>query len=161
MKQYSLQDANSTFDNFFNAEGILDEDEEKFFNEHFPNPLNNAYKVLGISSKATFDEIKSAYRKLALKYHPKANPGNEEAHNKFVEVNGAYNAICDEIRRENYDNVLFGSMVPVKAHSIFDDFFGNRWESLEDDFKPILHSKWSRSLDKEMVDEKDEDIKEG
>ena len=161
MKQYSLEDAHSTFDRFFNEEGILDEDEEKFFSEHFPNPLNNAYKVLGVSKRADFEEIKKAYRKLALKYHPKANPGSEEAHKKFVEVNEAYNAICDEVRRENYDNILFGSMVPVKAHSIFDDFFGNRWNSLEDDFKPLFHSKWSRDLDKMMIDEKDEDMKEG
>ena len=55
--------------------------------------------MLGVSRKATFDEIKNAYRKLALKYHPKANPGSEEAHNKFVEVNQAYNAICDEVKR--------------------------------------------------------------
>ena len=52
-------------------------------------------------------------------------------------------------------------MVPVRAHSIFDDFFGNRWGSIEDDFKPMLHSKWSRDLDKMMLDEKDEDLKEG
>ena len=52
-------------------------------------------------------------------------------------------------------------MVPVKAHSIVDDFFGNRWNSLEDDFKPLFHSKWSRDLDKMMIDEKDEDMKEG
>ena len=55
MKQYSLEDAHSTFDRFFNEEGILDEDEEKFFSEHFPNPLNNAYKVLGVSKRADFD----------------------------------------------------------------------------------------------------------
>ena len=78
---------------------MMEEEQEKFFNEHYPNPLNNAYKVLGVPKNASFDEIKKAYRKLALKYHPKANPGNEEAHNKFVEVNQAYNTLCDEVRR--------------------------------------------------------------
>lgn len=52
------------------------EEEEKFFNQHYPNPLNNYYNVLGISKNATLDEIKAAYRKLAIQYHPKNNPGN-------------------------------------------------------------------------------------
>jgi molecular chaperone DnaJ len=41
------------------------------------------------------DNIKAAYRKLALKYHPKNNPGNEEAHKNFVQVNQAYYTLCD------------------------------------------------------------------
>ena len=45
------------------------------------------------------DEIKKAYRKLALKYHPKNNPENETAQKRFVEVNEAYNALNSEIRR--------------------------------------------------------------
>ena len=52
-------------------------------------------------------------------------------------------------------------MVPVRAHNIFDDFFGNKWSVLEDDFKPQLHSKWSRDLDKMMLDEKEENMNEG
>ena len=52
-------------------------------------------------------------------------------------------------------------MVPVRAHNIFDDFFGNRWMSLEDDFKPLFHNKWSKDLDKMMIDEKDENINDG
>ena len=94
-KHYSLEDAHSTFSRFFNQEGITNEEEEKFFNEHYPDPMNNYYKVLGLNKNATMDQIKEAYRKLALQYHPKANPGNEEAHQKFVEVNKAYNALCD------------------------------------------------------------------
>ena len=156
MKKYSLEDANSTFNRFFDEEGLVDEAEEVFFNEHFPNPLSNAYKVLGVSKKADFNEIKNAYRKLALKYHPKSNPKNEEAHAKFVEINSAYNAICDEVRRENYDNLVFGEMVPVRAHSIFDDYFGNRWANMEEEFRPQFHSKWSRDLDKLMIDENTE-----
>lgn len=73
-----------------------------------------------------------------------------------MEVNQAYNAICDEVRRENYDNLLFGEMVPVRAHSIFDDFFGSKWNSLEEDFKPLFHKKWSRDIDNMMLDEGDE-----
>jgi curved DNA-binding protein CbpA len=57
--------------------------------------LNNYYKVLGVSKTATLDDIKAAYRKLALKYHPKNNPNDEGAHTKFVEVNEAYNALSN------------------------------------------------------------------
>lgn len=102
--------------------------------------------------------MREAYRKLALKYHPKANTGSEEANTKFIEVNQAYNAICDEFRRENYDNWVFGEMVPVRAHSIFDDFFGNRWSVLDDDFRPHFHNRWTRDLDKMMLDERDEPL---
>lgn len=57
--------------------------------------MNNYYKVLGLSKNATFDDIKNAYRKLSIKYHPKNNPNDETAHNKFIEVNEAFNALSD------------------------------------------------------------------
>lgn len=129
-KEYSLLDANSTFERFFNEHGLVDEEEEKFFNQHYPNPLSNYYNILGVPRTATLEEIKAAYRKLALKYHPKNNPNDETAHAKFVEVNEAFNALSSELKRENYDNIVFGEMVPVRAHNIFDDFFGNRLFSL-------------------------------
>jgi curved DNA-binding protein CbpA len=77
IKQYSLEDAHSTFDRFFNEHGIIDEEEEKFFNENYPSPLSNYYKVLGVPKAATLDDIKKAYRKLAIQYHPKTNLGNQ------------------------------------------------------------------------------------
>jgi curved DNA-binding protein CbpA len=73
------------------------------------------------------DEIKKAYRKLALKYHPKNNSENETAQKRFVEVNEAYNALNSEIRRQNYDNILYREMVPTRAHNIFEDFMGDRF----------------------------------
>lgn len=90
---------------------------------------------------------------MALQYHPKNNPGNEEAHKKFIEVNQAYNGLCDEFKRKNYDSLVFGSMVPMRAHSIFDDFFGSKWLSIDDDgFRPLFHSRWSKKLDNLMLD---------
>lgn len=47
-------------------------------------------------------------------------------------------------------------MVPVKAHDIFEDFFGNRWSALDETFKPLFHNRWVRDLDKMMLDESDE-----
>lgn len=105
---------------------------------------------------AKLEDIKKAYRRLALKYHPKNNPDNEVAHQRFVEINEAFNALNSEFRRENYDNILYREMVPSRAHNIFEDFMGDRFFNMpteEEFFKPILKKKWSRSLDNLMEDE--------
>ena len=62
------------------------------------------YEVLGVSKTASQDEIKKAFRKLALKYHPDRNKGNEEAMNKFKEANEAYSVLSDEQKRQQYGN---------------------------------------------------------
>lgn len=65
------------------------------------------YKTLGVDKKASSDDIKKAYRKLALKYHPDKNPGDKEAEEKFKSVSEAYAVLSDTKKREEYDN--FGS----------------------------------------------------
>ena len=62
------------------------------------------YEVLGVSKTASQDDIKKAFRKLALKYHPDRNKGNEEAMNKFKEANEAYSVLSDEQKRQQYDD---------------------------------------------------------
>lgn len=61
------------------------------------------YKVLGVEKSATQQEIKKAYRKLALKYHPDHNPGDKAAEEKFKQVSEAYEVLSDENKREKYD----------------------------------------------------------
>ena len=61
------------------------------------------YAVLGVNRNATQDEIKKAYRKLAVQYHPDKNPGNKQAEEKFKEINEAYDVLKDEQKRAAYD----------------------------------------------------------
>ncbi|KAH3681006.1 hypothetical protein WICPIJ_008014 [Wickerhamomyces pijperi] len=61
------------------------------------------YKLLGISKSASEKEIKSAYRAQSKKYHPDKNPGNEEAHQKFIEIGDAYEVLSDKEKRSIYD----------------------------------------------------------
>ena len=63
------------------------------------------YQALGVDRKAGTDEIKKAYRKLALKYHPDRNPGNKAAEDKFKDINEAYQVLSDPAKRQRYDQL--------------------------------------------------------
>ncbi len=96
------------------------------------------YDVLGVSKGATPDQIKSAYRKLAVKYHPDKNKGDKASEDKFKEASEAYHVLSNAERKQNYDN--FGhaafengggarggfSNFDFSSHfsDIFEDFFG-------------------------------------
>jgi curved DNA-binding protein len=62
------------------------------------------YQLLGVPRNATPDEIKAAYRKLAMQYHPDRNPGDSNAETKFKEINEAYDTLKDEKKRQEYDS---------------------------------------------------------
>ena len=97
------------------------------------------YDVLGINKSSNPEDIKSAYRKLAVKYHPDKNPGDKSAEDKFKEASEAYGILSDKSKRENYDNFGhaafenggggqtggFSGFGGADFSDIFEDFFGD------------------------------------
>lgn len=71
--------------------------------------ISDPYKVLGVSPNASDEEIKAAYRKLAKKYHPDLNPGNEAAAKKMNEINAAYEQIKNPQPEDTYSNASYGN----------------------------------------------------
>ena len=97
------------------------------------------YDVLGVGKSASPDELKLAYRKLAVKYHPDKNPDDKVADDKFKEASEAYGILSDKEKKQNYDNFGhaafengggrqgggFGGFGGADFSDIFEDFFGD------------------------------------
>ncbi|NWF50942.1 MAG: J domain-containing protein [Ignavibacteriaceae bacterium] len=81
------------------------------------------YKILGVEKSATQDEIKKAYRKLAMKFHPDRNPGNKSAEEKFKEITEANEVLSDPEKRKKYDTLGANWKQYQHTGTGFDDFF--------------------------------------
>jgi len=94
------------------------------------------YDVLGISSAADQEEIKKAYRKLAMKYHPDRNPGDNEAEDRFKEAAEAYEVLRDGEKREIYDRFGHEGLAGTgfRGFSGFEDIFSSFGDIFEDFF---------------------------
>jgi molecular chaperone DnaJ len=93
------------------------------------NGKKDYYELLGVGRNANEDDIKKAYRKLALQFHPDRNPGNKQAEEKFKEVSEAYQVLSDSQKRAQYDqfgHAAFGDGGPgFDFSSGFEDVFGD------------------------------------
>ena len=99
------------------------------------------YKILGVNRNATHEDIKKAYRQIALKYHPDRNPGDKQAEQKFKDAAEAYEVLGDAEKRQRYDQFGHDGLRGTEMHGfstmedIFDafgDIFGGR--SIFEDF---------------------------
>ena len=118
------------------------------------------YEVLGVAKTATADEIKSAYRKLAMKYHPDRNPGDKAAEEKFKEAAEAYDVLHDPEKRQRYDQFGHqafeggagggygaGGMSMDDIFSMFGDLFGGRGGGHFGGFEEFFGGGRSRRVD--------------
>ncbi len=83
--------------------------------------MKDYYAILGVSREATQEEIKKAYRRLALQHHPDRHPGDKEAEERFKEINEAYAVLSDPEKRAQYDRGLLGTP-EYSAQDLFDLF---------------------------------------
>ena len=88
--------------------------------------MKDHYNILGVAKDASQDEIKKAFRKLAQKYHPDKNQGDENSDKKFKEINESYQVLSDKQKRQEYDFQKSGGHPgdPFNPFSGFEDLFG-------------------------------------
>jgi len=97
--------------------------------------MTSYYQILGIETNVTSDQIKKAYRQLAMKYHPDRNPGNEDwANEKFKEVNEAFCVLSDPDKKRRYDRFGTTSNDMLDRGFTRDPFFDPRFGIFSDMF---------------------------
>lgn len=110
----------------------------------------NYYEILGVDRGVSDADLKKAFRKLSMKYHPDKNPGNKEAEEKFKEINEAYHILSDKDLRNRYDT--YGTIdangfdgMDINMNDIFSSFFKRRGFS---DFDSGAYQKVKKGQDK-------------
>ena len=94
--------------------------------------MSNYYDILGVSKNVNDSDLKKAYRKLAMEYHPDRNQGNPQAEEKFKQVNEAYAVLSDKQKRQQYD--MFGDQKFHQQYSTDDIFRGTDFGSIFEEF---------------------------
>ena len=108
------------------------------------------YEVLGVIKSASSEEIKKAYRKLALKYHPDRNKGDKTAEAKFKEASEAYHVLSDKERRTNYDQFGHAAFEGAGGRGGFSNFdFSNAFSDI---FPPSRFEIFLRFSNKALIE---------
>ncbi len=94
------------------------------------------YKILGVSRDSSAADIKTAYRKLAMEYHPDRNPGDKKAEDRFKEINEAYQVLSDPKKRERYDQVG-ESYSQWQQNGAPENFDWSRWATQQPAGRPV------------------------
>jgi molecular chaperone DnaJ len=93
------------------------------------------YEVLGVQKKASREEIRKAYRQLAIKHHPDRNPGSNDAEERFKEATEAYEILADERKRQSYDQYGFAGLSGMGQPTAQD--FSTIFQGFEDIFGDV------------------------
>jgi len=122
--------------------------------------FKNYYQILGVEKTASPGEIKKAYRKLALLYHPDRNNGDPSAENKFKEVNEAYEVLSDPLKRSKYDNMSANAFAYNRSgfgrkyssdrgptNFDFNNLFGGRSSGYSDFFESFFRETFGQNSD--------------
>ena len=99
------------------------------------------YEVLGVSKNATPEELKKAYRKLALQYHPDRNPGDKEAEEKFKEAAEAYDVLSNPDKKARYDQFGFAGVDGGAGGA--GGFTGAGWDNVNDILRDLFGGGFS------------------
>ncbi|MRI83588.1 MAG: molecular chaperone DnaJ [Nitratiruptor sp.] len=108
------------------------------------------YEILEVSRDATFEEIKKAYRKLALKYHPDRNPGDKEAEERFKLINEAYQVLSDQEKRALYDRYGKAGL----EQEGFSGFSQRSYDDIMDFFEQVFGTSFGRGFGRRRSERK-------
>jgi len=107
--------------------------------------MSDPYKILGVNRNVSSEEVKKAFKKLVLKYHPDKNPNDSAAEEKFKEINQAYSAICNPEKHTSPGGPHFSS-----TFDPLDEFMKSRGFSMFDDFFRPHHHRRSKNIFKDI-----------
>ena len=111
------------------------------------------YSILGVDKSASAADMKKAYRKLAVKYHPDKNPGDKEAEEKFKELSEAYETLSNPEKKEVYDNPGFSSMGGFSnMDDLFAQHFGGGYGATQSKTRPTRGQDIRHSLSISLYD---------
>lgn len=107
--------------------------------------MEDLYSVLGVERTATADQIKKAYRELAMKYHPDRNPGDAVAEEKFKKISSAYSVLGDETKRKQYD--MYGS-IDNSSNTTYSGNYQGSWQGSGGYYQGNPFEEWFKESQK-------------